>query len=139
MGRLGHTPEALAEMRDFTKALEKAGGPYIGPRGGKWADPQHTVPWKAGGASSGDTGGSGSSTTRHSGENNATFAERAIAESGKNGGWGIGTDDGNYCFNCAPFASPESDRVDFTHPEWCDNCGTNFHADLPAWRAKWSA
>lgn len=21
------------------------GGPYIGPHGGKWADPQHTVPW----------------------------------------------------------------------------------------------
>lgn len=21
-------------------------GPYIGPRGGKWADPQHTIPWK---------------------------------------------------------------------------------------------
>lgn len=26
--------------------LEKAGGPYIGPRGGKWADPEHTIPWK---------------------------------------------------------------------------------------------
>ncbi len=25
--------------------LSKA-GPYIGPRGGKWADPAHTVPWK---------------------------------------------------------------------------------------------
>lgn len=22
------------------------GGPYIGPRGGKWADPQHTIPWE---------------------------------------------------------------------------------------------
>jgi hypothetical protein len=21
-------------------------GPYIGPRGGKWADPKHTIPWK---------------------------------------------------------------------------------------------
>lgn len=21
-------------------------GPYIGPRGGKWADPEHTIPWK---------------------------------------------------------------------------------------------
>ena len=20
-------------------------GPYIGPRGGKWADPQHKIPW----------------------------------------------------------------------------------------------
>ena len=26
----------------------KAGGPYIGPRGGKWADPQHTIPWVSG-------------------------------------------------------------------------------------------
>jgi hypothetical protein len=26
--------------------LEKGGGPYIGPRGGKWQDPQHTIPWK---------------------------------------------------------------------------------------------
>lgn len=25
--------------------LRKAGGPFIGPRGGKWADPQHTIPW----------------------------------------------------------------------------------------------
>ena len=25
--------------------LHKSAGPYIGPRGGKWADPQHTVPW----------------------------------------------------------------------------------------------
>jgi hypothetical protein len=24
------------------------GGPYIGPRGGKWADAKHTVPWKEG-------------------------------------------------------------------------------------------
>lgn len=24
----------------------KGGGPYIGPRGGKWADPQHTIPYK---------------------------------------------------------------------------------------------
>ena len=22
------------------------GGPYIGPRGGKWADPQHKIPWQ---------------------------------------------------------------------------------------------
>lgn len=25
------------------------GGPYIGPRGGKWADPKQTIPWKEGG------------------------------------------------------------------------------------------
>ncbi|HUV63551.1 MAG TPA: hypothetical protein VMW24_06600, partial [Sedimentisphaerales bacterium] len=24
----------------------KSGGPYIGPRGGKWADPAHTIPWE---------------------------------------------------------------------------------------------
>lgn len=29
-----------------TQELEKAGGPYVGPKGGKWADPQHTIPWK---------------------------------------------------------------------------------------------
>lgn len=28
------------------KSLRK-GGPYIGPRGGKWADPEHTIPWHA--------------------------------------------------------------------------------------------
>lgn len=27
------------------KSLQKAGGPYIGPRGGLWADPQLTIPW----------------------------------------------------------------------------------------------
>ena len=26
--------------------IRKAGGPYYGPRGGKWADPQHTISWK---------------------------------------------------------------------------------------------
>lgn len=30
-------------MRYLVKA-----GPYIGPRGGKWADPKHTIPWKGG-------------------------------------------------------------------------------------------
>lgn len=30
---------------DLDEWLEKAGGPYIGPRGGKWADPQRTIPW----------------------------------------------------------------------------------------------
>ena len=24
------------------------GGPYIGPKGGKWANPEHTIPWKEG-------------------------------------------------------------------------------------------
>jgi len=29
------------QMREMTK-----GGPYIGPRGGKWADPEHSQPWR---------------------------------------------------------------------------------------------
>lgn len=29
-----------------TNLVIKSGGPYIGPKGGKWADPQHTKPWK---------------------------------------------------------------------------------------------
>jgi hypothetical protein len=38
----------LAEDRDYyRKMVGKAkGGPYIGPRGGKWADAKHTIPWK---------------------------------------------------------------------------------------------
>lgn len=31
----------------ITKSLMKAGGPFIGPKGGKWADAAHTIPWKA--------------------------------------------------------------------------------------------
>lgn len=30
-----------------TERLEKA-GPFIGPKGGKWADAKHTIPWKEG-------------------------------------------------------------------------------------------
>ena len=37
-------------MRAALEALWKAGkgggGPFIGPRGGKWADPEHTIPWE---------------------------------------------------------------------------------------------
>lgn len=33
------------EEEESEKSLEKA-GPFIGPRGGKWKDPQHTIPWK---------------------------------------------------------------------------------------------
>lgn len=31
---------AIDELEEFSK-----GGPYIGPRGGKYADPKHTTPW----------------------------------------------------------------------------------------------
>lgn len=30
----------------FFTDLIKGGGPYIGKRGGKWADPEHKIPWK---------------------------------------------------------------------------------------------
>lgn len=33
-------PESMLD-----KSLRK-GGPYIGPRGGRWQDPEHTIPWK---------------------------------------------------------------------------------------------
>lgn len=36
----------LDALGDF---LEKAGGPFIGPKGGKWADAKHTIAWKEGG------------------------------------------------------------------------------------------
>lgn len=36
--------EIEIDLEAAEKSLEKA-GPYIGPRGGKWADPQHTIPW----------------------------------------------------------------------------------------------
>jgi SWI/SNF-related matrix-associated actin-dependent regulator 1 of chromatin subfamily A len=42
----------MIEIVDDTDAFSvlenyiEKGGPFIGPRGGKWADPQHTIPWK---------------------------------------------------------------------------------------------
>ena len=32
-----------ADPRDV---IQKAGGPFVGPRGGKWADAKHTIPWE---------------------------------------------------------------------------------------------
>jgi len=37
--------EVAMDAIDQLAPLSK-GGPYIGPKGGKWADPQHTIPWK---------------------------------------------------------------------------------------------
>ena len=44
---------ANEELADALRILGKAqlyrlvkAGPYIGPRGGKWADPKHTIPWE---------------------------------------------------------------------------------------------
>lgn len=31
---------------DLTESLSKSGGPFIGPRGGKWADAEHTISWE---------------------------------------------------------------------------------------------
>ena len=52
--KTGLTPSETAEEKekhpeDFEEEgedIEKS-GPYIGPRGGRWADPKHTIPWKA--------------------------------------------------------------------------------------------
>jgi len=38
-------PEPEDDDDEEEKSLEKA-GPFMGPRGGKWADAQHTIPWK---------------------------------------------------------------------------------------------
>ena len=35
--------DTLNKSLDFYKSSE---GPFIGKRGGKWADPEHTIPWK---------------------------------------------------------------------------------------------
>ena len=42
-------PKNMAEIAEAARepVLKKA-GPYIGPRGGKWADAAHTIPWKPG-------------------------------------------------------------------------------------------
>jgi len=40
-----HIFVVLPSKLHFLDLLEKAGGPYIGPKGGMWADPQHTQHW----------------------------------------------------------------------------------------------
>jgi len=42
-------PQKKPAALERKQASGRAGGPYIGPRGGKWADPQHTIPWHEGG------------------------------------------------------------------------------------------
>jgi hypothetical protein len=43
----GHDPakEQIKLTVPLSKVLRKS-GPYVGPRGGKWADPQHKIPWR---------------------------------------------------------------------------------------------
>ena len=38
-------PTAPSGIDQLEAMLKADGGPFIGPRGGKWADPQHTIPW----------------------------------------------------------------------------------------------
>lgn len=61
------------------RALLKA-GPYIGPKGGKWADPDHTIAWKEPGTG---TGGGGSqsegSTGAHAAKPDGKAAWAAVA------------------------------------------------------------
>lgn len=40
-----YAPTPKAETKKAKPALRKS-GPFIGPRGGKWADAKHTIPWK---------------------------------------------------------------------------------------------
>jgi hypothetical protein len=49
-GEKRHTVSEIVDLTSFHKALDTfsdlmKGGPYIGPRGGKWADPRHKIPW----------------------------------------------------------------------------------------------
>jgi GGDEF domain-containing protein/GNAT superfamily N-acetyltransferase len=43
------TEETAKKSLDSGDLAKAQGGPYIGPRGGKWADPEHTIPWEEGG------------------------------------------------------------------------------------------
>jgi hypothetical protein len=43
--------QAYDQIEFADAPIEKSqGGPFIGPRGGKWADPDHTIHWEEGGA-----------------------------------------------------------------------------------------
>lgn len=41
---------------DELNRFAKSGGPFIGPHGGKWADPEHKIPWKEDGEQKGKKG-----------------------------------------------------------------------------------
>lgn len=48
-GRPGVSPSGHCDLwtgSDHILIGKQAGGPFIGPRGGKWADPEHTIPYK---------------------------------------------------------------------------------------------
>ena len=45
-GEMVPDPESHKSVSGDLQKGSYRGGPYIGPRGGRWADPQHTVSWK---------------------------------------------------------------------------------------------
>jgi len=51
------TEKSMSGIKELEQFV-KAGGPYIGPRGGKWADPKHTISWEEGGGQHGSMPGS---------------------------------------------------------------------------------
>ncbi len=44
-GKIGTYKKSLSGMEDLEDFAKAKGGPFIGPRGGKWADAAHTIPW----------------------------------------------------------------------------------------------
>lgn len=36
----------MNKLEQWADEILSKAGPYIGPKGGKWADPKHTIPWK---------------------------------------------------------------------------------------------
>tara|TARA_R110002020_G_scaffold194133_13_gene394763 strand:+ start:425 stop:9202 length:8778 start_codon:yes stop_codon:yes gene_type:complete len=62
LSKIGDNPIVANNSTD----LAKGGGPFVGPKGGKWADAKHTIPWK---------------------EGKPAHKQRKHAHSGTTGGW----------------------------------------------------
>lgn len=45
-GRPKNTADIDDEIYGLPEEAFQKAGPFIGPRGGKWADPKHTIPWR---------------------------------------------------------------------------------------------
>ncbi len=71
-GNGGGNPFAKKSM---DSDLRKAGGPFIGPKGGKWADAGHSIPWKGKEHESAHHEVSISSQHRHRGKGGQTATE----------------------------------------------------------------
>jgi hypothetical protein len=46
MGNTAKVTTKKSSLSDWADDILEKAGPYIGVRGGKWADPQHKIPWK---------------------------------------------------------------------------------------------